>query len=101
MRTGRIAGAILAGLVALSLSVPAEARKSGSSGYRSPSYKSHSSSRASPGVPRDSHGKIKRSPRARAEFKRQHPCPSTGRPSGGCPGYVIDHVKPLEARRGG
>ena len=28
-----------------------------------------------------------------------HPCPSTGRSSGGCPGYVIDHVTPL--KRGG
>ena len=25
----------------------------------------------------------------------KHPCPSTGRTSGACPGYVVDHVKPL------
>ena len=31
----------------------------------------------------------------RAAFKRQHPCPATGKHSGACPGYVIDHVRPL------
>jgi hypothetical protein len=36
-----------------------------------------------------------RSREARAEFMRQHPCPSTGKGSGACPGYVVDHVKPL------
>jgi type I restriction enzyme, R subunit len=45
---------------------------------------------------RDQHGRIKRSAAAKNEFKRQHPCPSTGRGSGSCPGYVIDHVRPLE-----
>jgi hypothetical protein len=29
------------------------------------------------------------------EFHRQHPCPSTGRPTGACPGYVKDHIVPL------
>jgi hypothetical protein len=36
--------------------------------------------------------------RSRAEvnaFKRQSPCPSTGKPSGRCPGYIVDHVRPL------
>jgi hypothetical protein len=51
------------------------------------------------GVARDSHGKIARDPRARNAFRREHPCPSTGKQSGSCPGYVIDHVKPL--KRGG
>jgi hypothetical protein len=32
----------------------------------------------------------------RHSFERQHPCPPTGRTSGRCPGYVVDHVKPLE-----
>ena len=31
-----------------------------------------------------------------ARFERQHPCPSTRRTSGRCPGYVVDHVRPLE-----
>jgi hypothetical protein len=56
----------------------------------------HHASRAAPGVARDSHGKIARSGRARAEFKKSQPCPSTGRSSGGCPGYVIDHVRALK-----
>jgi len=29
------------------------------------------------------------------EFQRTHPCPSTGKTSGRCPGYVKDHIKPL------
>ncbi len=48
------------------------------------------------GVQRDSHGRIKRSAAAKDAFKRQHPCPSTGRRTGACPGYVIDHVRALE-----
>jgi hypothetical protein len=44
----------------------------------------------------DSHGRIKRSWAARNAFKRQHSCPANGKRSGSCPGYVIDHVNPLE-----
>jgi hypothetical protein len=29
------------------------------------------------------------------EFQREHPCPSTGKTSGACPGYRKDHVLPL------
>ena len=47
-------------------------------------------------VPRDSHGKIARSKSARSTFEHSHPCPSTGRTSGACPGYVVDHVVPLK-----
>jgi hypothetical protein len=57
------------------------------------------SSRAATGVPRDSSGRIKRDPHQRAAFMKSNPCPSTGRRSGGCPGYVVDHVQPL--KRGG
>ena len=32
---------------------------------------------------------------AKAEFKREHPCPANGHRSGRCPGYVIDHIVPL------
>ena len=39
--------------------------------------------------------RIHRSAEAKAAFKRQQPCPSTGKSSGPCPGYVIDRVKPL------
>jgi len=45
---------------------------------------------------RDSRGRIARSPAARSAFEREHPSPATGRNRGDCPGYVIDHVKPLE-----
>jgi hypothetical protein len=31
----------------------------------------------------------------RAAFTKAHPCPSTGKSRGACPGYVVDHVKPL------
>jgi len=55
--------------------------------------------KSAPGVHRDSHGKIAREPRQTNAFKKQHPCPSTGKTSGSCPGYVIDHVTPL--KRGG
>jgi hypothetical protein len=42
-----------------------------------------------------SHGRVKRSAAAKDAFKHSHPCPSTGKSSGACPGYVIDHVKAL------
>jgi hypothetical protein len=48
------------------------------------------------GVQRDRHGRINRSSSTRAAFVRQHPCPATGKTSGRCPGYVVDHVKALE-----
>jgi hypothetical protein len=47
----------------------------------------------------DSHGRIERSEKAKDDFKKQHPWPSTGKSSGSRPGYVIDHVVPL--KRGG
>ena len=36
---------------------------------------------------------------ARREFQHSNRCPSTGRASGACPGYVVDHIRPL--KRGG
>lgn len=48
------------------------------------------------GVARDSHGRIRRSAKARDSFRHSHPCPSTGRTGGACPGYVIDHVQALK-----
>jgi hypothetical protein len=41
---------------------------------------------------------VHRSYAAKREFQREHPCPSTGRTSGACPGYVKDHIKPLGYR---
>jgi hypothetical protein len=40
--------------------------------------------------------KTYRSLEVKHEFQRQHPCPSTGRPTGPCPGYIKDHVKALD-----
>lgn len=51
------------------------------------------------GVERDAQGKIKRTSAARTAFKKQNPCPATGKKSGACPGYVIDHRVAL--KRGG
>ena len=39
--------------------------------------------------------RIPRSAKAKAEFKAMHPCPETGQIKGACPGWVIDHIKPL------
>ena len=39
--------------------------------------------------------KIPRNAAAIAEFKRQQPCPSTSKARGKCPGWIVDHVKPL------
>ena len=72
---------------------PAEARVS--SGSHSATH-SHASSHRAAGVARDRHGRVKRSAHAKNEFKASHPCPSTGKSSGACPGYVIDHVVALK-----
>jgi hypothetical protein len=39
--------------------------------------------------------KTYRSLEVKHEFQRQYPCPSTGSPTGRCPGYIKDHVVPL------
>jgi hypothetical protein len=31
----------------------------------------------------------------RALFIKAHPCPANGKTRGSCPGYVVDHIKPL------
>ncbi len=56
----------------------------------------HGGKKKAEGVKRDKHGKIERSTKAKDKFKKTHPCPSTGKTSGACPGYVIDHIKPLK-----
>ncbi|MFI0609302.1 MAG: HNH endonuclease signature motif containing protein [Anaerolineae bacterium] len=38
---------------------------------------------------------VARSARVRAEFQRVHPCPSTGKTTGKCPGFIADHITPL------
>lgn len=42
------------------------------------------------------YGSPVRSPSVRAEFQRQHPCPSTGQPRGACPGHQVDHIQALK-----
>jgi hypothetical protein len=64
------------------------ARRSSHPAYRSTRYIGLSS--------RTVTGRTERSTAAKDSFKRQQPCPSTGRSSGACSGYVIDHVRPLE-----
>ena len=44
---------------------------------------------------RDSNGAIARSASSVAAFKRANHCPSTGKATGTCPGYIVDHVIPL------
>jgi len=39
--------------------------------------------------------RIPRSAKARAVFMYDHPCPSTGLQYGPCPGWMLDHIKPL------
>jgi len=99
---------IVGALLFAALLVPAAADVKGSSSRahssvhsstHSYSHSHSSGSKAVPGVKRDSHGRIARSPKAKSEFKKSHPCPSTSKSSGACPGYVIDHVTPL--KRGG
>jgi 5-methylcytosine-specific restriction endonuclease McrA len=29
-------------------------------------------------------------------FKKQHPCPVTGKPRGACPGWQVDHIHALK-----
>lgn len=107
--------------IALAIAAPVDARGGGSHSGGSHSGGSHHSSsssarshtglhasrsattahasRAAAGVPRDSAGRAKRDPHQRAAFMKSNPCPSTGKRSGACPGYVVDHVQPL--KRGG
>jgi hypothetical protein len=39
--------------------------------------------------------KTYRDPEQRRAFMQSHPCPSTGKAKGRCPGYVVDHINPL------
>lgn len=39
--------------------------------------------------------RTERSAAALLAFKRANPCPATGRVRGACPGWAVDHVRPL------
>jgi hypothetical protein len=82
--------------IALSLLAPIEPLAKG--GSSSGLYSARTAIGA-PGPQRDASGHIARSGQAKTAFKKANPCPSTGKPYGSCPGYVIDHVLPL--KRGG
>lgn len=89
--------AVCVGLL-LALAHPVtEAAKGGTN--HAPTENGHHGANYATGVPHNAHGRIVRDPRARNAFKRANPCPATGKASGPCPGYVIDHVTPL--KRGG
>lgn len=38
---------------------------------------------------------VKRDPGQVRAYRAEHPCPATGKTSGACPGYVVDHIVPL------
>ena len=112
IRVPRMYRLVLALLLAAILSPVADARgrtstSRGSTAHtaRAPKVRAPPKAKAAPRSPRctscarDSKGRIARSSTARHEFQKSHPCPSTGRTTGACKGYVIDHVKPL--KRGG
>ena len=42
-----------------------------------------------------SHAPARRSWSARSAFRSQRPCPVTGRTTGSCPGWEVDHIVPL------
>ena len=88
---------LLAAALSAALLAPNAVAKGGGA-YGSYSTGTHGR-HAAAGVARDSHGHIARSEKAKDEFKHMHPCPATGKSSGACPGYVIDHITPL--KRGG
>jgi hypothetical protein len=44
---------------------------------------------------RDADGSIHRSSAVLTRFRKLYPCPSTGLTFGACPGWRIDHVRPL------
>lgn len=106
-----IASALLVAAAIALQPMPAMAAKSGSKAQSSSHHSGKaSSSKSAPHVPsgssrkasnvkRNSSGRIERDPAARRSFRKSHPCPSTGRSSGACPGYVVDHVMAL--KRGG
>lgn len=47
-------------------------------------------------VTRNEKGNTQRSKQVIARFKQLYACPSTGKNSGACPGWAIDHVIPLD-----
>ena len=74
-------------------------RSAGRTERRSTATRTQTSSTKCTSCARTANGRIARSPAARRSFQASHPCQATGKTSGACKGYVIDHVVPL--KRGG
>lgn len=49
-------------------------------------------------ITRDNRGVIVRSQKVLQEFRSIHACPATGKHTGSCPGWEIDHVIPLACK---
>jgi hypothetical protein len=47
-------------------------------------------------VPREANGDIKRDPKVTREFRKLYACPSTGKFTGACPGWAMDHPLPID-----
>jgi 5-methylcytosine-specific restriction endonuclease McrA len=69
-------------------------RTYGSSRSTTSTPRTYSSSTSTTATARSSSG-TQRNPNVRAAFRRTHPCPPTGRTTGACPGYEVDHIVPL------
>jgi hypothetical protein len=80
---------VLAALLILSTVVDVDAQRSRSHSRSHSSGSGKHRSTYSTTAPRDSHGKIKRSSKAKEKFMKQSGYPK------GRPGYVVDHIVPL------
>jgi hypothetical protein len=49
-------------------------------------------------IKRDENGKIVRSQKVLRDFKKLYPCPATGKNTGACEGWQIDHVVSLACK---
>jgi len=79
---------------------PADAKHSAHPAKKhAPDHGKHADKKAVAGAKRDAHGNLARSSEQKTAFKKSHPCPATGKSTGACPGYVIDHKVAL--KRGG
>lgn len=56
-------------------------------------YKDYAMTNSTP--PRDAKGVIKRDAKVIREYRKLYPCPSTGLYTGACPGWSLDHPKPI------
>jgi|tagenome__1003787_1003787.scaffolds.fasta_scaffold20665921_1 hypothetical protein len=88
LRAMRLPALLLAGLVALAPEV-AHARGAKPASGEHPQHRTGRHHRGH-------HHRVKRDAAQRRAFERTHPCPSTGKTSGACPGFVVDHIRALK-----